>query len=140
MKKITLLVFTLFLSSVGYSLPFGDCLKWSKDPRCWDPAYKLPMKKICLPKTSCSKIDFIQRDNSEFRCASLTMPNFRFNCTELVRTYGVKILHQPVLLYVETTDTCHIPGLCGQRACYPVGIATAYLNLSSCNKMSKISN
>jgi hypothetical protein len=117
------IVFLVLLTTSAMSQTWNNCHPMSKDPKCWKDGSDKPVaqKVLCRSYENCTKIKTVTSVNytsgvkPKYHC--MDFKNNNFDCSELVNLYGTNLYGLDVKLKVNSFDTCHKTGECGQRAC-----------------------
>ena len=112
MEKMILLVLLVWSGWGEAQILPKHCSLMSKDPRCWERP-----RLVCIEQayTKCTKLESVKVIKEEHFCSDFS--GVMFNCSELVGQYGERLYQLPLRVHVQTVDMCHVPGLCGPRAC-----------------------
>lgn len=109
----------LLLSCLTLANGFNEispCSPMSHDPKCWPNPPQAINPFQCPALNYCTRVfKIISFQNGHYYCQG----QGQFNCTALVKKFGMNILNKPVLVSVPQIDICHQPGACGVRSCKP---------------------
>lgn len=111
---LVVLIQLVGLNGFTQNLPPHYCPNMSKDPKCWQTKPKLERPTPCPNKSFCGKVMKISHIQSgRYYCEA----NGLVDCTDLVKTYGYRLVGAPILITYQQVDGCHVPGICGPKAC-----------------------
>ena len=128
---MTLLLLTISIQTTfAYERDSQFCPQGAKDPKCWEVVRgnrNRPWQ--CASETFCVEIISItERYQDALYCEGTD--GSIFQCTNLYRTYGERIIGEQYTVVQEKIDGCHVPGACGPKACVT---RKSYATASLCN-------